>query len=261
LIDDGRGLIRFESLGEQRGVSHAFAPATALGGFDALSGNDRRRLRDVVLGTGSSLALTNQTHSRNVARAFFHEGSAGGVAFDRSRSAGIDGLITDERGLLLHAVSADCPLLFLSASPGNELGARPVVAVVHCGWRGVAGGIVQEVLARLDAEWGVAPEDLVAAVSPGVGGCCYEVGDEVLDRLSAAGVDATAYAKAGSSGRPYLDLKGVLGEIVKSSGVAADRVRVAPECTICGGDAFHSYRRSREKAGRMSGVIGLMSRS
>jgi polyphenol oxidase len=125
---------------------------------------------------------------------------------------------------------ADCLPVALSG-PGG-------VAIAHCGWRGLAGGIVAEAASAVRAE--------AAAVGPGIGPCCYEVGEEVL----AAFDDLDGVAE----GR-MLDLTAVARSLLARSGVTA--VESADLCTRCNPDLFYSHRRDGERTGRQAGLVWM----
>ncbi|MBK9387740.1 MAG: polyphenol oxidase family protein [Planctomycetes bacterium] len=243
-------LLRFASFSRIEGVRHGFAGADAFGAFDGRREADLLRLVEAVA-PSARLVRTRQTHSAQVRWV-----EAGGPSpSERELAAGIDGLATADRSLALTALGADCPMLFLADR------ARRAVAVVHCGWRGVAGGIVDAALALLEERAGCAPSALLAAVAPGARGCCYEVGSEVVEALERAAISVATIA------RPYLRPDGSLSRAVDlSTGIAARLValgvdprsiELAEACTICGGASFHSHRRSGEVAGRMAGAIAL----
>ena len=143
----------------------------------------------------------------------------------------VDGHLTDVPGLGLLVLAADCLPVALAA-PGRA-------AMIHCGWRGLAAGIVETVLARFDAP-------PAAAIGPGVGRCCYEVGDEVL---AAFGVDDGV-----AVGR-RLDLRAVARHRLEASGVS--RLEDVDECTSCRPDLFFSHRRDRGVTGRQGGLVWL----
>jgi copper oxidase (laccase) domain-containing protein len=111
--------------------------------------------------------------------------------------------------------------------------------MLHCGWRGLAGGIVANALARFD-------EPPTAAVGPGIGRCCYEVGAEVL----AAFADLPDVA----DGR-MLDLRAVAEEKLRAGGV--ERIEHVDLCTSCRSDLFFSHRRDGGVTGRQAGIVWL----
>jgi polyphenol oxidase len=141
----------------------------------------------------------------------------------------VDGHLTAEPDLALLVLVADCYPVALSD------GAR--TAMLHCGWRPLAGGIIERAIERFD----VTPE---AAVGPGIGGCCYEVGPEVLEAF--ADLDGVA------SGR-MLDLRAVIARKLADSGVT--RVQHVDHCTSCRPDLYFSHRRDGGITGRQAGLV------
>jgi len=245
-------VLSFAVLARAAGVRHAFAAADAFGAFDARREGDLERLAREVA-PGARVVRTRQTHS---ARVRWVEAGAPAPAPDPAELAdGVDGLATDGAGLALTALGADCPMLFLAERAGRA------VAVVHCGWRGVAGGLVDAALDLLAERAGCAPGALVAAVAPGARGCCYEVGDEVFEALESAGVARAAverpYRRADGRASRAADLAAGIAQRLVARGVAGEAIELAEACTICGGERFHSHRRCGVAAGRMAGAIAL----
>jgi polyphenol oxidase len=109
--------------------------------------------------------------------------------------------------------------------------------MLHCGWRPLAGGIIEKAVARFS---GVP----AAAVGPGIGGCCYEVGDEVLEAFS--GIEGAA------TGR-MLDLRVVIAAQLAAAGVAD--VQHVDGCTSCSPELYFSHRRDDGVTGRQAGII------
>lgn len=140
-----------------------------------------------------------------------------------------DAHATEVEGLGLLVLVADCLPLALAA-PGR-------VAILHCGWRGLAGGIVERALATFG-------ERPAAALGPCIGRCCYEVGPEVLDAF--AGLDGVA------DGR-ILDLRAVAEAKLRAGGVEV--VRHVEVCTSCNPDLLFSHRRDAGVTGRQCGIV------
>ena len=154
---------------------------------------------------------------------------------------------------------ADCvPLLLADSRTG-------VVAVVHAGWRGTAAGAAQAAVHALAREFGTKPEDLVAAIGPSIGACCYEVGTELVDAFAAAGhprhlIDRWFLApppRRGSSERPKLrlDVGGANRDQLILAGVPEESIYACGLCTAMHLDVLTSYRAEKEKAGRIAAVI------
>ena len=142
-----------------------------------------------------------------------------------------DGHLVTAPGLAPLSFTADCLPVAL-AGPGG-------VAMLHCGWRGLAAGILAagaEAVAATDA-----------AIGPGIGPCCYEVGDEVLAAFAGLGDGIAA-------GR-MLDLAEVARRLLAEAGVA--RVATAGLCTSCNEELFFSHRRDAGRTGRQGGLAWL----
>jgi YfiH family protein len=143
----------------------------------------------------------------------------------------VDGHIVSGPGLAPLVFTADCLPIAL-AGPGG-------VAMLHCGWRGLAAGIIAkgaEAIAATDA-----------AIGPGIGPCCYEVGDAVLGAFSGLGDGIAA-------GR-MLDLSEVAVRLLAEAGV--EKVAVAGLCTSCEVDLFFSHRRDNGRTGRQAGLVWI----
>jgi YfiH family protein len=128
---------------------------------------------------------------------------------------------------------ADCLPVAL-AGPGG-------VAMAHCGWRGLAGGIVAEAAEAVDAT--------AAVVGPGIGSCCYEVGEEVLSEFE--DLDGVAEGR-------MLDLTAVARGLLARAGVTD--VESADLCTSCNSELFYSHRRDGERTGRQAGLVWVDAR-
>jgi copper oxidase (laccase) domain-containing protein len=115
------------------------------------------------------------------------------------------------------------------------------------------GGIVRAAVAAL-VKHGSRPADLVAATGPGIGPCCYEVGDELR---SAFGPEGTDFFRLGPRGRPHLDVRAANERQLREAGVPAERIHRLDDCTRCRADLYYSYRRDGPGAGRMVNFIGF----
>jgi polyphenol oxidase len=175
----------------------------------------------------NGLASAKQIHSNRVLTV----GSAG------PQGEG-DALISDRAGLALTIRTADC-LPILMADPKNR-----AVAAVHAGWRGVVSKIAPTTVDAMTQAFGTQPSDLIVAIGPGIGACCFEVGPEVA-------------VEFGLSGRTKVDLAAtVLGQLGRN-GVRPGQISTSGLCTYCNAQLFESYRRDRENAGRMVAMIGV----
>jgi copper oxidase (laccase) domain-containing protein len=141
----------------------------------------------------------------------------------------LDGHVIDRSGLAALVFVADCLPIALAGPDG--------LAMLHCGWRGLAGGIVGSGAAAIDAE--------AAAIGPGIGPCCYEVGEEVLAAFAPLGPGV-------ADGR-MLDLKEVARRLLERAGVTA--VEDCGICTRCEGGTFFSHRGEGPETGRQAGIV------
>jgi YfiH family protein len=155
-----------------------------------------------------------------------------GFAYPGAQLPRVDGHVSTSPGVGLLVLVADCYPVALAAE-GR-------VAMLHCGWRGLAGGILDAALKRFD---GAQP---AAAVGPGIGQCCFEVGEEVLERFS--DLDGVA------DGR-MLDLRAVISQKLAAAGV--ERVEHVDRCTSCHPELYFSHRRDDGVTGRQSGMVVL----
>lgn len=181
----------------------------------------------------SRVAFPRQCHSDRVVRV---------------RSAGsydsCDALITNDPQLFLAVTVADCvPIFFYDPIV-------KAVASIHAGWRGALLKIVPAAVEAMRFEFNSKASDLIAFVGPSARVCCYEVGPEVAEKFDAR---FTVRQK----GKLFLHLKAVIHDQLRAHGVMGENIEMSDFCTICNPDLFHSYRRDKERSGRMMGVIGL----
>lgn len=153
------------------------------------------------------------------------------LAPDPGRQPEVDGQVIAEPGLAGMVFVADC-LPVAVAGPGG-------VAALHCGWRGLAAGIVRRGVEAVAAT--------AAAIGPGIGPCCYEVGPEVLAAFADLGEGVAAQA--------MLDLPEVARRQLRAAGV--ERIESAGLCTRCEAERFFSHRREAQRAGRQAGLVWL----
>jgi YfiH family protein len=148
-----------------------------------------------------------------------------------------DGLVTSTPGVVVSVRTADCfPVLLLDTR-------LRVVAAIHAGWRGTAARIVPAAIDVMRGEFKTRPEDIRAAIGPGIGKCCYQVGEEVARRF-------------GLEGAGHVDLEQANRDQLIEAGVPDTQIQLLGLCTFCDG-RFHSYRRDKDAAGRMISFIGI----
>ena len=189
-----------------------------------------------------------------------------------------DALVTSQPGVLPSVCTADCLPVLLA-----DVNLR-VVAAVHAGWRGALARVIEKTVGEMRRIFGSAPENLVAALGPAIGRCCYEVGDEVVDAFRAQFIQCDSFfcrpqreREADDSRSRYsllfhtqappghrrerpslhLDLAAVADDQLIAAGLKASAIHHSHYCTACCADLFFSYRREGSQAGRMLAAIGV----
>lgn len=187
-----------------------------------------------ALGIGlHELAIPDQVHGST-------------VVFARQAGAypGTDGLVTTVARVFLCVTVADCvPLLMIDP-------VAHAVAAVHAGWRGTVAGIAAAAVERLREECAAVPDRIVAYLGPSAGICCYEVSEDLASRFD------NRFVRRDDS-RISVDLKMANRHQLIESGLRPEHIETSPHCTISEPALFHSYRRDRDRSGRLMAVIGL----
>ena len=187
-------------------------------------------------GDGATATMAWQVHGRDIREVTGRPAPGrflqpGAEPFPKS-----DGLVTSSRGRALTLLTADCLPVAIAAADGSRL------ALLHAGWRGIEAGVIEAGVAAVGTE-------PVAAIGPGAGPCCYEVGEDVAGPLTRRfGEDVVRDGRA--------DLWLCAERALRTSGV--EQVAVAGECTICTEDRYFSHRRDHGVTGRQ-GVVGLLA--
>jgi polyphenol oxidase len=155
--------------------------------------------------------------------------------------SGLDGHLTDRTGLLVSVSVADCTPVSI-VDPQTR-----VLALVHAGWRGTAGGIVERAIHRIVESWQAAPEGLWVHCGPSICGACYEVGPEVHAAIHPG--------RPAPEGPAPIDVRAAIAERALGLGVPASQVTVSGHCTRCGPPDFFSHRGG--DGGRQMGILGM----
>jgi hypothetical protein len=168
-----------------------------------------------------------------------------------------DIIVSDDPEVAVGVRVADCaPLLLFDPE-------TLVVGAVHAGWRGTAAGAAGAGVRALQISFGSDPEHIVAAIGPCLGGCCGEMGPEVVDLFRAGGHDEAQIARwftTGASGKPYLDLERANCDQLQSAGLRPQNIHVSGLCTKTRRDVLHSYRGDGAHAGRLLAAIRAPAR-
>lgn len=184
---------------------------------------------DIIAG---SIALANQVHGSNIK-----------VVEKPGINHETDGLITATKGLTLGIQVADCAAILIADEEEQLIGA------FHAGWRGAVANIIPKGIKRMETLGGKVA-NFKAFVSPCISKQMFEVGDEVAIQFPEKFVDRLTYKK------PHIDLKGFIKDQMEKMGIQKSNIEISPDCTMQE-LRFFSYRRERDKAGRMLGLISL----
>ena len=171
--------------------------------------------------------------------------SRGWAEVDASLQA--DALVTNLPDVVLTILTADCVPLLIVDPVHRAIGA------VHAGWRGTQQEIVRKTIEKMGHLYGTRPADLIVGIGPAIGGCCYEVGGEVVEHF-------TVYPQAivpKDNGKYLLDTKQVNARQLEALGVPPDQIEISPICTACEHERFFSYRADAGTAGRFMSCIML----
>ncbi|HYL83511.1 MAG TPA: peptidoglycan editing factor PgeF [Candidatus Angelobacter sp.] len=223
---------------------------------------NRRRFQSALAAEDSTLVALKQIHS-DVVQCF--------EASPNHPCRG-DASATNRAGLLLGVHTADCvPILMVDPK-------KRAVAAVHAGWRGTLQRIVTKAIGKMSMQFGTKPSDLLAAIGPAIGGCCYEVGTEVAIEFHSQFSNASEWfdeLRTGDEPNPLqwlnmappghqpppknvlLDLRKANREKLLEAGLREQNIFSSDLCTACRRDLLFSYRKEGPRTGRLMAVIGI----
>ena len=194
-----------------------------------------------VGGTADALVRMRQVHCADVFVSDRVAATSLGTVWPEADIA-----VSIDTDVVLTVKAADCvPVLVGDRRSG-------AVAAVHAGWRGTAAGAVKAAVDALKANYGSRPGDLIAAVGPSIGPCCYEVSNDLRARFAA---HSEADRWFSTEPKPHLDLWSATRDQLDHAGVPADHIHVCRLCTFDHPALFHSYRRDGTRAGRLVAAI------
>lgn len=162
-----------------------------------------------------------------------------------------DGLVTNTPGLMIGVQTADCVPVLIADTRTRSVGA------FHAGWRGTVARIVEVGVLTMVEQFGSHREDLIAAIGPSIGPCCFEVGEEVAAEFE------PEFIARNANGKPYIDLWEANRRQLLNAGVSPEAISVVAECTVCrrteaGRRKYFSHRAEQGVTGRMLNVIGVV---
>lgn len=257
--------IKFPKLSATNKVRHAFS--TRYGGVskgDCSSMNlsfNRGDDREAVLKNykilcsaegidTKNLVLSAQTHTNNVITVTEKDC---GTGITKPSFQDVDGLITNCKNVALVTQYADCtPLLF--CDPVKE-----VIATSHAGWRGTTKLIGKVTVEKMMKEFGCNPDNIIAAIGPCIGKCCYEVDDPVFNAFKEIDfLNLSDFLTPKPNGRYMLDLVEANRRILIHAGINPQNIDVSDICTNCNCEHLHSHRATGGKRGNLAAIIQLV---
>ncbi|MBQ3556639.1 MAG: peptidoglycan editing factor PgeF [Oscillospiraceae bacterium] len=247
------------------GIAHGFS--TRLGGvssapFDSLDlgynrGDDPARVAEnyrrfcAAIGADHDRVIkSRQIHTANI-----HVVTEAdlGVALCEPAPYEADGLVTNVPGLCLTVFTADCVPVLLYDPVAR------CVAAVHSGWRSTAMAIVPKAVQVMADRFGSRQENIIAAIGPAIGGCCFQTQKEVPDAmLETYGSAAAPFIRPDGPGHFRVDLRGIIAGSLHNAGLTGNHIDISDHCTACRPDLFWSHRLVGNARGSMAAMIQLL---
>ena len=236
--------------GVSKGIYESLNLSFTRGDEDAAVRENFRRLAGAMKTDVSKFVFTDQTHTTNVRRVTA-EDAGKGIVKERDYTD-IDGLITNEPGLVLSTFYADCvPLYFVDP-------VHRAIGMSHSGWKGTVGKMGEVTITAMKREFGTEAKDLVCAIGPSICQDCYEVSEDVADAFKEAfpgHADEILLDK--KNGKYQLDLWRTNEIVLTEAGVLKENIAVTNICTCCNPDLLFSHRASHGKRGNLGAFIYL----
>lgn len=221
---------------------------------------NRKRATEALGWPFEAWTCAEQVHGNRVAKVTMAERGKGKDRMEDA-IAGCDAIMTDVPGVLLTSFYADCvPLYFYAPDAG-------AVALAHAGWRGTVGLIAEQTVAAMEEAYGVRPEQIMTAIGPSIGSCCYEVDGPVISEVKRVLSQLDVPVEVSKSclfmkgnGKASLNLKELNRQIMIKAGILPTRIELTTWCTGCRTDLFFSHRVEDGNTGRMASWIGIRER-
>lgn len=212
---------------------------------------NRRQLAAALHMPFDAWTCADQVHGSQVCQVM-----AGGAGKESLQDviAATDGLYTTEPNILLTSFYADCvPLYFLAPDTG-------AIGLAHAGWKGTVQRIAEEMVQAITERTKTRPEQLLVALGPSIGGCCYEVDERIMEQVRTSVKEwESAVTPAQKDGNYMLDLRKLNRLVLLEAGIEESHILMTDWCTSCRTDLFFSHRKeAKEKGstGRMASYIG-----
>lgn len=191
-----------------------------------------------------------QVHGKNVAIVTDAHRGRGARSYADSIPA-TDALVTNKPGIVLATFAADCVPILL-CDPVTK-----TIAAVHAGWKGTKSRIVEETIRVMREQFGVQPQDLLAAIGPSIDACCYEVDTKVFIPFIEEYPGGETFFTPNENEKWHLSLPQANHQILLESGVLQQNIERVGGCTACQTELYFSHRKENGRTGRHAGLIFL----
>lgn len=212
-----------------------------------------RRIAGVLGCEVEDFVCSDQTHTTNV-RVTGRADAGKGVIKEKDYTD-VDGLITNEPGVVLATFYADCvPLYFVDP-------VKKAIGLSHSGWRGTVNKMGLNTVRKMEEAYGTNPADLVATIGPSICMSCYEVGSEVAEEFLKAfpkKAEQKEILQEKGNGKYLLNLWKANYFIMREAGIKEENISVTDICTCCNGEELFSHRQSQGKRGNLGAFLGLV---
>lgn len=269
-IDPNPSLVSFKSFEETGLVKHGMS--TRKGGYSegvynsmnlSFTRGDNpdhvklnfKKMADILKVAEDSFVFSHQVHDNKILHVSERDKGKG---YNRSSDIkGVDGLITDSRGITLTTFYADCvPLFFLDP-------VKKAIGLSHAGWRGSVLGIGPRTVMAMARTFGSKPEDILVGIGPSIGPCCYEVSQDVINEFEnklnrdIIGKIAKMSVKAHHEDKFMFDLWTANQQMLLETGVMANHISTTDLCTMCHHEMFFSHRVMGNARGSLAAFLAL----
>lgn len=218
---------------------------------DPLHVQENRRICATFIGGAlEDFVVPEQVHGNGVATVGIKERGMGS-SYDSTPVEGVDAVVTNEPGLTLAVLSADCiPILFFDKE-------QRVVGAAHSGWKGTVSHIARNVISTMQREYGSLPSNIEVWLGPSIRRCCYEVDERVALPIQQEFGRKPLIPRQNRNGKFLLSLQSCVRMDLEAVGVASDRIHDVGVCTSCRTNALFSHRAEHGRTGRFMGLVRL----
>lgn len=211
--------------------------------------NNYNRICSVIGIDYRNLVLSNQVHESDI-RIVGLENRGEGILKPELKE-GYDGLATNQPGVALAAIFADCvPVIFYDPL-------KNVAAICHAGWRGTVRRIAVKTVKVMQEEYNCDLHNIIACIGPSIGPCCFEVKEDTADQFRKVFDFWPEIIQKTSEDKYRIDLWKANSLQLMEAGVKTENIQTAGLCTSCNNDVFHSYRADTGKIGRLAAIVEL----